>query len=154
MLITILASQKLDTKPHYQVACTFGLSLLSIIPHRNDQLIQAVVVILPVDPAPTLYQCLVFEQLRTGPIYGPRRIGPMTGNCLRNPNTTGKKSPKRLMNPNNSTAMPNTGHFRKISTTPPKKHNVPRNLCFRAKKYNVLVGPMINVKPDINRSYD
>jgi hypothetical protein len=89
----------------------------------------------------------------TGPIYGPRKTGPMKGNCLRNPNTTGKKSPNKLMNPNTSTIIPRTGHFMKIRTTPPRKHIVPRNLCFRVKKWYVFVGPIINVNPDMNRSY-
>ena len=70
----------------------------------------------------------------TAPIYGPRKIGPTTGNCLKNPSTTGKKSPNKLTNPNTSTQIPTTGHFKNISTTPPKKHKVPRNLCFRVKK--------------------
>jgi len=70
----------------------------------------------------------------TGPIYGPRKTDPTTGNCLKNPNTTGKKSPNRLINPNTSTMIPRIGHFIKISATPPRKHIVPRNLCFRVKK--------------------
>ena len=80
-------------------------------------------------------------------------MGPIKGNCLKNPKTTGKKSPNRLTKPNNSTEIPNIGHFIKIKTTPPRKHIVPRNLCFRAKKYNVFVGPMINVNPDMKRSW-
>lgn len=70
----------------------------------------------------------------TGPIYGPRKIGPTTGNCLKNPSTTGKKSPNKLINPNTSTQIPTIGHFKNISTTPPKNDKVPRNLCFRVKK--------------------
>ena len=108
----------------------------------------------PTDPEPTMHQLPVLEGKNTGPIYGPRRIGPTTGNCLRNPNTTGKKSPNKFMNPKSSTAIPTTGHFMKINTTPPKKQNVPRSLCFRAKKYMVFVGPMIKVNPEINRSYN
>jgi len=80
------------------------------------------------------HEPIVTQRVNTGPMYGPRRMGPMTGNCLRNPRTTGKKSPNRLMNPNTSTQIPTMGHFKKINATPPRKQNVPRILCFRVKK--------------------
>jgi len=76
----------------------------------------------------------VEEGADTGPIYGPRKTGPINGNCRENPKTTGKKSPNKLIIPNTSTQIPTIGHFKNIKTTPPRKHIVPRNLCFLAKK--------------------
>lgn len=47
---------------------------------------------------------------------------------------TGKKSPKRLRNPNASTSMPITAHLQKTKNMPAKKQMVPRIFCLRAKK--------------------
>jgi hypothetical protein len=42
--------------------------------------------------------------------------------------------PNRFKKPNVSTIMPMNGHLRNTKSTPPRKHNVPRIFCFRAKK--------------------
>jgi hypothetical protein len=110
-----------------------GIVPLRVNSCHVGELIQVRPLIPPADPVPT-HQNISFRSCQTGPIMGPRRSGPINGNCLKNPNTTGKKSPNKLMNPNNSTAIPITGYFRKMRTTPPRKHIVPRILCFRAKK--------------------
>jgi len=126
-------------------------SLLSSIGmHSTTQLTQVTVSIQPTYQVPRLTSLLTLG-VRTGPIYRPRNTGPITGNCLRNPNTTGKKSPKRLINPNTSTEIPINGRLKKINITPPKNNNVPRIFCFLAKKWYVFFGPIIKGNPEINR---
>jgi hypothetical protein len=119
--------------------------------HSTTQLTQVTVSIQPIYQAPRSASSLLTHRLRTDPIYGPRNTGPIMGNCLRNPKTTGKKSPKRLINPNTSTDIPINGRFTKINITPPKNNNVPRIFCFLAKKWYVFFGPIIKGNPEINR---
>jgi hypothetical protein len=70
-----------------------------------------------------------------------------------NPIITGKKSPKRLMNPKPSKSIPITGHFTKTAKIPKKKQIVPLILSLLLKNPMVLVQPIIRNNPQINNIY-
>jgi hypothetical protein len=68
-----------------------------------------------------------------------------------NPTMTGKKSPNRLTNPNNSRIMPITGHLIKTRKIPVKKQIVPRIFSLRLKNDIVRWNPITKQSPEINR---
>lgn len=73
--------------------------------------------------------------------------GPTTGTLLAKPAIVPKKSPNRTMIPYSSMQNPISGHFIKMSDSPPKNAAVPFALFFRAKNRSVFCGPMIMVRP-------
>lgn len=62
--------------------------------------------------------------------------------------TTGKKSPKRFMKPNASSAMPREGTPSITMAMPRKKNTDALTFRFWKKKRTDLVGPMISMTPD------
>lgn len=76
------------------------------------------------------------------PIYGPTM-----GTLLAKPAIVPKKSPNRTMMPYSSMQNPISGHFIRMSASPPKNAAVPFALFLRAKNRSVFWGPMIMVRP-------